>query len=294
MEASSRVTCVSASGFGVGTRATLQQLELCYARAMHPLIARFIDLPAALTALEKEATDATLDADEAALATAATAFPKARAAVLKARGAKNPSSDAQQQLIVLATRAATIRLKVDPSIGPRITTAMAALQSEGASEPEADDLIAQAVLEEAFGYAEDPELFDAAYLAETIDSLAALARVTQETVDDWLETFARDGSAGDRALRLKVAELLLESAWSEGPQPITPEHLDDAIEQLADTVAESEFAKAAQTLTQFLGLLAAKQVVGAQRKARLEQVLESATVRGAESEDEDESPEEDE
>ncbi len=261
---------------------------------MHPLIARFIDLPAALTALEKESTENTLDSEEAALIAAASAFPKARAAVLKARGSKSPSAEAQQQLIILATRAATLRISLDPMLGPRMSSAKAALKSEGASETEADDLIAQAVLEEAFGYAEDPEVFDAEYLAETLDSLAFLSRVTQESIDDWLEVFARGGPAGDRALRLKVAEVLMESAWSEGPQPITPEHLDDAIEQLADTVAESEFGKAAQTLTEFLGLLATKQVVGVLRNARLGQVLKSATARGAESEDDEESGDEDE
>lgn len=259
---------------------------------MHPLIARFIDLPAAVLALEKADQESTLDSEEAALIAAATAFPRARAAVLKARGAKSPSSEAQQQLIVLATRAATLRIQVDPMLGPRVTSAKAALQGEGATETEADDLIAHAVLEEAFGYAEDPEVFDAGYLAETLDSLAYLARVTQETIDDWLEKFARAGAAGDRALRLKVAEVLLESAWSEGPQPITPEHLDDAVEQLADTVAESEFTKAAETLKQFLGFLAEQHVVGTERKSRLEQVLKSATSRGAESEDDDEGEDE--
>lgn len=261
---------------------------------MHPLIARFIDLPAALMALEKAQTESTLDGEEAALVTAAAAFPKARAAILKARGAKTPSSDAQQHLIVLATRAATLRISVDPMLGPHVTLAKAALQKEGASEPEADDLIAQAVLEEAFGYAEDPEVFDAEFLAETLESLAYLAQVTQDTVDEWLETFARNGPPGDRALRLKVAEVLLESAWSEGPQPITPEHLDDAIEQLADTVADTEFTRAAQTLTEFLAFLAQQHVVGSMRKSRLEQVLKSATARGAESEDDEEPSDEDE
>jgi hypothetical protein len=260
---------------------------------MHPLIARFIDLPSALLALSKESTESTLDSEEAALIAAAIAFPKARAAVLKAKGAKSPSQDAQQQLIILATRAATARLAVDPVLGPRVTSAKAALEKEGASASEADDLIAGAVLEEAFGYAEDPKFFDSEFLAETLDSLVFLAKVNQETLDEWLEAFARGGPAGDRALRLKVAEVLLESAWSEGPQPITPEHLDDTIEQLADSVAGSEFEKAVKTLTEFLEFLATKQVVGTERKKRLEQVLKSATSRGAESEDEEEGEEED-
>ena len=78
----------------------------------------------------------------------------------------------------------------DSMLGPRVATARDALKKEGASDAEADDLIAQAVLEEAFGYAEDPGHFDAEYLAETLESLAHLAGVTQEKVDEWLENFA--------------------------------------------------------------------------------------------------------
>lgn len=254
---------------------------------MHPLIARFLDLPTAVSTLEKADTEATLDSEEAALISAATNFPFARAAVLKAKASKSPSQEAQQQLIILATRAAAARIALDPVLGPRVTSARAALEREGASPAEADDLVAQAVLEEAFGYAEDPGTFDGPFLEETLDSLVHLASVTQETVDDWLETFARGSGPEERALRLKVAELLLESAWSDGPQPITPEHLDDAIEQLADTVAESEFSRAAQTMGLFLAFLQERKAVGAMRALRLTQVLSSATATGAESEDDE-------
>lgn len=262
---------------------------------MHPLIARFMSLPVAVATLEKEEQESTVDSEESAFIFAATALPKARAAILKAGSTKNPSPQVQQQLIVVATRAATLRLGVDSQLGPRVATAKAALEAEGASAAEADDLVAQAVLEEAFGYAEDPQSFDAAFLAETLDSLTHLAKVTQEKLDDWLEQFARAGAAGDRALRLKVPELLLEAAWSDGPQPVTPEHVDDAIEQLGDTVAPSEFAKATTTLGEFLAFLGKQQVIGAQRLARLEQVLETATAGGREVEDEagDEEKEED-
>lgn len=261
---------------------------------MHPLIARFLSLPVALGTLEKEEAEATVDSEESAFIQAANAFPRARAAVLKARGSKAPSNEAQQQLIILATRAAVLRLNVDPVFGPRVTTARAALEAEGATTAEADDLIAQAVLEESFGYAEDPKHFDAEFLAETIDSLSFLAKVTQEKLDDWLEQFARGGPAGDRALRLKVAELLLEAAWSDGPQPITPEHLDDAVEQLGDTVAQSEFEKATKTMGEFLGFLAQQQVIGAERKTRLEQVLQGAVTGGPDEEAEETEDEDDE
>ncbi len=253
---------------------------------MHPLIARFISFPAAVECLEKGSIDAASDADESALLSAAAAYPASRANILKAR-AKSPSAEAQQELIVFLTRAATAQVFAHPTLGPLAHAAKSALEKEGATPKEADDLVAQAVLEEAFGYAEDPSTFDADYLAETLQSLSTLATVSQERVDEWLETFARDGAVGDRALRLKVAEVLLERAWNEGPAPITPEHLDDAIEHLGDQIAESEFAKATQTLTQFLNFLTRQQVLGPQRQSRLTHLLVSATAGGPENEEEE-------
>ncbi|MFO0601275.1 MAG: hypothetical protein U0228_38550 [Myxococcaceae bacterium] len=260
---------------------------------MHPLIARFIDLTNAVATLEKNGFERTLDADEAAYVRAADRMPQARVAILKAKGKAKPSSDVQQQLIVVATRAAALRATTDRELGPRIETARAALLKEGASESEADDLIAQAVLEEAFGYAEDPGHFDAPYLAETIESLAHLAPITQDTVDEWLETFAKEATAEARALQLKVAELMLESAWSEGPQPITPEHVDETLELIADAVAQTEFTRALETLQRFLAFLGKRHVIGPTRLERLAKIVSTASAAGAEvdeevDEDEDE------
>ncbi len=248
---------------------------------MHPIIARFLDLPAAIATLEKLDTETTLDSEESALITAAAAHPKSRAIVLKAKGAKSPSAEAQQHLIILATRAATQRIAVDSVLGPRVTSARAALEKEGASADEAEGLIAQAVLEEAFGYAEDPDSFDSAYLAETLESLPHLAAVTQDTLDAWFEAFAKEGSAEERALRLTVAEAVLESAWSDGPQPITPEHIDEALEKLADTVAQSEFGKTTQVAEQLLTFLLGKHVIGRERQARLSQIVKTSSGGGA-------------
>lgn len=248
---------------------------------MHPIIARFLDLPAAIAALEKLDTETTLDSEESALIAAAATHPQSRAVVMKARGAKKVSNDAQQHLILLATHAATSRISVDPMLGPRVTSARAALEKEGATTEEADALIAQAVLEEAFGYAEDPDSFDAAYVAETLESLSHLAAITQDTVDAWLEAFAKDGGDDARALRLTVAEAVLESAWSEGPQPITPEHVDEALERLGDSVAASDFEKAAATVEAFLAFLFARHVIGRERQARLTQIVKTASPSGA-------------
>jgi hypothetical protein len=259
---------------------------------MHPVIARFIDLSNALGTLQKTDSEQTLDSEESAYLAAAAAAPQAKQALLKAKDGKKASSEVQQHLIVLATRAASIRIASDPMLGPRVSTARDALKKEGASDAEADDLIAQAVLEEAFGYAEDPTHFDSAYLAETLESLAHLANVTQETVDAWLESFAKEGAGDQRALNLKIAELLLESAWSEGPQPITPEHVDEALEAIADSVAQSEFTRALETLQRFLVALSKHHVVGAQRLDRLSRLVSSASAAGAEVDEEVDEDEE--
>jgi hypothetical protein len=112
------------------------------------------------------------------------------------------------------------------------------------------------VFEEAFGSAEEPDTFDAEFVAETFDAYPALAKVDADVVDDWVEAFAKRGAPGERALRLAVAESLLESAWGEGPQAISSEHVDDALDAIAGSVAKTEVDQAAGMLTSFLGFLA--------------------------------------
>jgi hypothetical protein len=218
-------------------------------------------------------------------------LPELADAITRARGKKSPSPSTQQQLIVLATRAATRRLAQDPSMGPRIASAIAALEGHGASRDQAESLVAQAVLEEAFGFAEDPDHFDVEFLGETVDSLSHLGALNPDLVDEWLDTFTKAGKSEDRPFRLKVAETLLEVAWGEGPQPINPEHLDDALDRLVDELARGELPKAAGVMTEWLGFLSSKHIVGPLRLARLTNILESAAKSGElspEDEDEDE------
>lgn len=264
---------------------------MCYALAsrMHPVIARFLDVAAALNAVDKSQNEDTLDADEAALVQIVATDPTLAKALAEARGKKSVSPTVQQQLIVLATKAATHRLSQDPAIGPRIASATSALKAQGASDEEAQHLVAQAVLEEAFGFAEDPDVFDKEFLGETLDSLTHLAALSQEQVDDWNDAFVRAGKPEQRPFRLKVAETLLEAAWGEGPQPLNPEHLDDALERLSGELSEAELNTAAGTLAEFLGFLSGKHVVGPTRLARLTDILESAARSGELADDADDA-----
>ncbi len=266
---------------------------------MHSLIARFLDLPKAVAALEKADQAVALTPEEAALAESAKAHPLSKAAVLKAKGKAQVSPESQQHLILLTIEAATAMISHDERLGPKVAAANEALRAEGAEADEAHQLVAQAVLEEAFGYAEDPSNFDADFLAETLETLIPISKMSSDLVDEWLEKFSKLG--GDqRSLRFRVAETLVDAAWSEGPQPVSPEHVDDTLEALTSTVASSEYAKAGEALIAFIAFLATQKIVGPQRLERLSHLVRSALASGVdldadlEEEADDEADEADE
>jgi hypothetical protein len=258
---------------------------------MHPLIARFLDLPATVAVLEKGEVPG-LDSDEVALLAAAARAPRERAAIVASKDRAQPSNEVQQQAIVLATRAATARLRDDAALGPKAAAAVSALLAEGATADEAEALISQVLLEEAFGYASDPSHFDEPYVAETLDSLVPLSKLSSEVVDDWLDAFAKGGAREAKVMRLSVAETLLEAAWAEGPQPISFEALDDALDHLADSVATTELSTARAALEELLGFLASRGVIGPERVQRLVHHVKSTASEARDDSDEAEDGEE--
>ncbi len=256
---------------------------------MHPLIARFLDVQRAATTL------AGLPADELdrALIAAAAKDPQAKAAVLAANGKPQPGSASQEAVILLATDAATELVLVDEHLALPAKRATEALLREGASPTEARALIATAVLEEAFGYAEDPAVFDRSFLAESFGSLEVLATVTEDTVDGWLDAFSKKGAPAERPLRLGVAQALLEAAFADGPQPITPEHADDALDTLAETLASNELERAAKALVDFITFLGEQKVIGSERGRRLSALVTQAAAAGLGEGDDEEADDED-
>jgi hypothetical protein len=258
---------------------------------MHPLIANFLDLGRASQALAKEAAGEPLSKEEHAFVAAAQRQPQRAARIRAAEAKKQAPVDAQQALILLATDAATDSVLADDTLGEAAHAALAALKHEGATDDEARALLASAVLEEAFGYAETPDYFDSGYLAETLGSLQRLAVVQEDTVDDWLERFSKAKGAGAQAVRFAAAEAVLLQAFDEGPQPITPEHVDDALDALASRVASNDLTAAANALIEFLDFLHQQGVVGPTRKQRLEHLVVAARDAGLNDSDEEEDDE---
>lgn len=258
---------------------------------MHPLQRRFLDVAAVLSTLEGGASDD----DATALVEAVRVEPGLEKKVLASKGKPLPH-ELQQRLIVVSTKAATSRVLADPATGLRATRALEGVMAAGASRDEALGLLQHAVLDEGFGWPEDPDDFDVDFLLETLDTLPALARVEADAVEAWVDGFVKQVDSKQRPLRLAVAEALLETAWSDGPQPIAAEHVDDAMDLLARSVASQELERAGETLVTFLGFLASQGLVGPGRLARLSEVAKGAArapgVDDDEEADEDESDEE--
>lgn len=257
---------------------------------MHPLMTRFLDLTKVIELLERGAEDD----DGRALVAAVEADGKLRAQVLAAKGKAVAPGELQQRVIVAATIAAAERTAQHATLGPLARAAIDAVLAAGGTREEGLSLVRQAVLDEAFGWLEDPEDFDQSFLAETLGALVPLAAIDTDAVEAWVDGFVKLAEAPKRPLRLAVAEALLEAAWSDGPQPIAAEHVDDALDALAATVASNELERAGEALVAFLTFLGEKGVVGPTRLARLSDVARASAKAPAEDDDEEDAEGDDE
>jgi hypothetical protein len=236
---------------------------------MHPLIARFLSLEAARETLQKEKAGEPLSPEEQLFTATAAAHPQQRAEVLGVSGRKL-ASDAQASLVLLAAHSAARSIAQEPRLAEATAKAREALTGEGASEEETEAFIASILLEEAFGYEEEVDTFDADYVAEALGEVPALAALTREGVDALLLKFAQKGATEtERTARSHIAKSLFDIAWSEGPAPINPEHMDTLVE--AEISGESEELQEARlrATVELLQLLSQQGLIGPLRLTRL-------------------------
>ena len=236
---------------------------------MHPLIARFLNLDAARETLRKEKAGEPLDAEEQLFTAAAAKHPQQRAEVLGVSGRKL-ASDAQASLVLLAAHSAAHAIGQDAKLASATAKAREALISEGASEEETDAFISSILLEEGFGYDEEIDTFDAAFVEEALGEIPALASLTREGVDALMLKFSQKGATElERTARAHIAKRLFDIAWSEGPTPINAEHMDVLVESdSAGEVEELQEARLRATV-ELLQLLAQQGLIGPMRLSRL-------------------------
>jgi hypothetical protein len=242
---------------------------------MHPLIARYLDLDTARETLQKDKSGEPLGPEEKLFVATAADHVDKRAAVLGGKSTRAASSDAQAALLFLAAHTAARALAEEPELSAAATQAREALAREGASTEETEAFLASILLEEAFGYEEEEvDRFDSSYVREALGEVPALAALTRERVEALLTGFVESGtSEKQKAVRERIAEALVELAWSEGPAPINPEHMEALLESQLQNRSEEELEEGLRATVDFLQALAKEGLIGPQRLSRLRAVL---------------------
>ena len=202
---------------------------------------------------------------DAAFVSAARARPDLWSAVERAAGKAHPPEDAQNALLVLAARAASSVLEDDERLVGPLARARGALEEEGATPDQVEALVGAVLLEEAFGDDLPADGFDAAFVAESLETLAALATLTPQRVAALETAFAGGPDGPERRTRRIAAQALCGVAWSEGPDLISCEHLEEAALRL-----EPEQRGA---LAEFVDHLAEMRLIGPLRRRRLRRAL---------------------
>jgi hypothetical protein len=237
---------------------------------MHPLIARYLSPDAARETLQKEKDGAPLGAEERLFAQTAADHPEQRATLMGTSGRRHLSSDAEAAVVFLAAYAATRAIAGDPALSAATARAREALKAEGASDTETDAFLASILMEEAFGYEQEVEMFDSTYVQETLGEVPALASLTREQVDALIlgfERTARDET--ERDIRARLSRALINGAWDEGPTPINPEHIESLYDAEIEGKPEAEMEAGLRAIVEFLQVLAREGLVGPQRLSRL-------------------------
>jgi|CXWL01.1.fsa_nt_gi hypothetical protein len=264
---------------------------------MHPLIAHYMPLQTALELWNRAEQGSPLDGDDAIWIAVARDRKDLLARVLKAKGRTKAPHETEQALLLLAACAATRVLAHDTLLKEPAAKTSALLKSEGADTDEVEELLATILLEEALAYDGEPDTFDAEYVAETLNTLPALAKGFPEPLDGLLETFGKKAQGPLRPAHIAVAETLFDITWGEGLVPLSPEHLDTAIEALGVDASPSEAAQTFLTLNQLLTFLNEQGVLGPVRYQRLQRLLELARRgdgMGAENDDDEDDDDEEE
>lgn len=240
---------------------------------MHPLIARYLSAEAARETLQKERAGEPLTPEEQDFAAAAAAHPQQRAELLGVSG-RVLSSDVQAAVVLLSAHAALRALSRDPTLSEAVTQAREALSAEGADAEETEAFLASILLEEAFGYEQEVDTFDRDFVKETLSEVPALAALTRESVDALSIRFEKGGTTdAERKTRAAIAKALFDLAWSEGPTPINPEHMEAFIEAELSEQPEEEMDRRVRATVELLELLAKEGILGPTRHARLRQQL---------------------
>lgn len=250
---------------------------------MHPLIADFLDASTVRSTLQKADAGHSLNPREMSFYRAAQAHPEHRALLL----GSTKSQEAQRAALAISVFAALDDLRKDEQLGPKALAGIHALTAAGATAEEAEQQVAMVLFEEAFGYDTDPAHFDQSFVSESLSSLKSLARLDQQLVEELVEGFVQSAARQDRPMYQKVAEVLFEAAWSDGPALVNAEAVEEAVGFLREG-GEKDVEPALKALLALFKLLETKELIGPERLDRLTDAARRAALGGDEDEEDDE------
>jgi len=235
---------------------------------MHPLLARYLDFETTLAAADRIDQKAPLTDDERALASVLHRSPEQRQALQEARDHVHLNERVQQALVYLAANAAVERLREDPSATAALTQADVSLRTQGATDAQVGSILATVLVEEGFGYDDDPDHFDLPFVVETLEGLSALAVLDADRVEQVRERLKTAVAEKELPFAERAFDAVIEAAWAEGPEPINPEHVLEARAHL-DGPAADRLVSALRHLNQ-------EGLIGPRRLTRLLERLEHA------------------
>ena len=232
---------------------------------MHPALSRYMDFQTVWGVWQRRNGCAPDEPTDEAFVSAARSRPDLWTAVERAMGKHHPPEEAQNALLVLAARTASTVLTDDERLVGPLERARGALEAEGATPEQVDALVGAVLLEEAFGDDMPADGFDAAFVAESLETLVGLATLTPKRVNALENAFAGGPDGAEHRTRRLAAQTLCGAAWSEGPDLVSREHLEAAAARL-----EPEQRGA---LAEFVDHLAEMRLIGPLRRARLRRAL---------------------
>lgn len=230
---------------------------------MHPTLAHFLDLHVAWETLDRAKKGEELEPPESSFAATATAHADLAAKVLAGKGAPQAGEEAEQALVLMSALTTVSSLAEEEETAKATQAALRALEKEGASKDEAAAFLAQLVMEEAFAFEHEADDFHAPLFLETLATLPALLALEESSVHALVDTFVKGAPARKGTLYRDAALGLLEQAWAEGVEPISPEHVASALQALGKR------SGAAEALSAFLDTLEGAKLCGPLRKAEL-------------------------
>jgi len=225
---------------------------------MHPITARFLSFSSSKKTLLLIQKEMPLDAEELCFAKAAQSRPELAKLILDSKN--NKPEGVQRALFWLSLKAALVSLKQEATLAFAFSETESALQAAGATAEQIECLFLSCLFEEAFESEHDFSEFECAFVLESIQSLAHLASLSEDKLEQVREDFKKQMEPFSASL-LNIFNVFFNEFFEEGLEALSGKHIE--------ALYASSFPVEEKELQAFLDFLEAKQWIGPLRKQML-------------------------